>query len=147
MPMVMEDLRSIPGVQFTEHALVRLTGAAQSTIDLTAMYWALLPDPSADNEKGFDEKDFMRMGAIAQDLFRRHAFLCVIGRGRELEWPRSGRDSDSQHHPVDLESRYARTAAQENGRAENRNVDRTLSAAAPCAMHPDWKVTSILLGG
>ena len=65
IPMGMEDLRSTPGVQFTEHALVRLTNAAQSTIDLTAMYWALLPDPTSEDEKGFDEEDFTRMGAGA----------------------------------------------------------------------------------
>src|SRR5262252_6771227 len=61
----MEDLRCTSGVQFTEDALARLTGAAQSTIDLTAMYWALLPDPTGDDEKGFGEEDFRRMGAGA----------------------------------------------------------------------------------
>jgi hypothetical protein len=65
IPVGMEDLRCISGVQFTEDALARLTGTAQSTIDLTAMYWALLPDPKGDDEKGFDEEDFsgMRAGA------------------------------------------------------------------------------------
>src|SRR5215471_10022408 len=65
IPTGMEDLRGTPGVQFTEDALVRLTNAAQSTIDLTAMYWALLPDPTSEDEKGFDEEDFARMGAGA----------------------------------------------------------------------------------
>ena len=37
IPVGMEDLRRISGVQFTENALARLTGAAQSTIDLTVM--------------------------------------------------------------------------------------------------------------
>jgi phospholipase D3/4 len=76
IPIGMEDLRCTSGVQFTEDALVRLTGVAQSTIDLTAMYWALLPDPTSDDEKGFDEKDFTRMGAGAgQKLYEalRHA--------------------------------------------------------------------------
>jgi hypothetical protein len=49
IPMGLEDLRGTPGVQYTEEALVRLTRAAQSTIDLTAMYWALLPDPASDD--------------------------------------------------------------------------------------------------
>jgi phospholipase D3/4 len=65
IPMGMEDLRSTSGVQFTEDTLVRLTDATQSTIDLTAMYWALLPDPTSDDEKGFDERDLTRMGAGA----------------------------------------------------------------------------------
>jgi phospholipase D3/4 len=65
IPVGMEDLRCISGVQFTEDALARLTGTAQSTIDLTAMYWALLPDPKGDDEKGFDEEDFSRMRAGA----------------------------------------------------------------------------------
>jgi hypothetical protein len=43
VPMGMEDLRGTSGVQFTEDTLVRLTNTAQSTIDLTAMYWARTP--------------------------------------------------------------------------------------------------------
>ena len=52
IPMGMEDLRGTSGVQYTEDALVRLTNSAQSTIELTAMYWALLPDPTSEDEKG-----------------------------------------------------------------------------------------------
>jgi len=65
IPVGLEDLRATPGVQYTEDTLVRLTTEVQSTIDLTAMYWALLPDPDGDDEKGFDEKDFEMMGARA----------------------------------------------------------------------------------
>src|SRR6202011_2695516 len=54
-----------PGVQYTEEAPVRLTRPAQSTIDLTAMYWALLPDPAGDDEKGFTDSQFEAMGAGA----------------------------------------------------------------------------------
>ena len=53
IPKGLEDLRGTPGVQYTEDVLVRMTRTAQSTIDLTAMYWALLPDPTSDDEKGF----------------------------------------------------------------------------------------------
>src|SRR5579862_4629895 len=52
IPVGLEDLRATPGVQYTEDTLVRLTTEARSTIDLTAMYWALLPDPDGDDEKG-----------------------------------------------------------------------------------------------
>src|SRR6476659_3268786 len=65
IPVGLEDLRGTPGVQYTEDVLVRLTRAAQSTIDLTAMYWALLPDPASDDEKGFTDSQFEAMGAGA----------------------------------------------------------------------------------
>jgi phospholipase D3/4 len=65
VPVGLEDLRVTPGVEYTEDVLVRLTRAAQSTIDLTAMYWALLPDPESVDEKGFTEEQFEKMGAAA----------------------------------------------------------------------------------
>jgi phospholipase D3/4 len=68
IPIGMEDLRRTSGVQFTEDALVRLTETTQSTLDLTAMYWALLPDPTSDDEKGFEKGDFERMGAGAGEV-------------------------------------------------------------------------------
>jgi phospholipase D3/4 len=63
IPVGLEDLRGTPGVQYTEDVLVRLTQSAQSTIDLTAMYWALLPDPAGDDEKGFTDAQFEAMDA------------------------------------------------------------------------------------
>lgn len=63
IPKGLEDLRGTPGVQYTEDVLVRLTDAATSSIDLTAMYWALLADPGSDDEKGFDPAKLDTMGA------------------------------------------------------------------------------------
>ncbi len=63
IPKGLEDLRVTPGVQYTEDVLVRLTNAARSSIDLTAMYWALLADPTSDDEKGFDAAALDKMGA------------------------------------------------------------------------------------
>lgn len=63
IPKGLEDLRGSPGIQYTEDVLVRLTRAATRSIDLTAMYWNLLPDPSSDDEKGFTEDQFEAMGA------------------------------------------------------------------------------------
>jgi phospholipase D3/4 len=63
IPVGLESLRGTPGVQYTEDVLVRLTRAAQSTIYLTAMYWALLPDPKSVDEKGFTDEQFQQMGA------------------------------------------------------------------------------------
>jgi phospholipase D3/4 len=65
IPVGLEDLRGSPGVQYTGDVLVRLTRAAQFTIDLTAMYWALLPDPAGDDEKGFADSQLEAMGAGA----------------------------------------------------------------------------------
>jgi phospholipase D3/4 len=59
----LEELRSTPGIQYTEDVLVRLVGAARTTIDLTAMYWSLLPDPKTADEKGFTDAQFAAMGA------------------------------------------------------------------------------------
>jgi phospholipase D3/4 len=63
IPLGLESLRGTPGVQYTEDVLIRLTQAAQSTIDLTAMYWALLPDPIGPDEQGFTDAQFRQMGA------------------------------------------------------------------------------------
>ena len=65
IPVGLEDLRGTAGVQYTEDVLVRLTRSAQSAIDLTAMYWALLPDPESVDEKGFTPAQFEGMGAGA----------------------------------------------------------------------------------
>ncbi len=63
IPVGLDSLRGTPGVKYTEDVLVRLTQAAKSTIDLTAMYWALLPDPKSVDEQGFTDKQFQQMGA------------------------------------------------------------------------------------
>ena len=95
IPTGMENLRSTSGVQFTEHALVRLTEATQSTIHLTAMYWALLPDPTSDDEKGFEESDFTRMGAGAgQKLYE--ALYNAAARGVTIHILQSPGFSKSQ---------------------------------------------------
>lgn len=63
IPVGLESLRGTPAVQYTVDVLVRLTQAAHSTIDLTAMYWALLPDPQGTDEQGFTDEQFRQMGA------------------------------------------------------------------------------------
>ena len=65
IPKGLEDLRGTPGVRYTEDVLVDLTRQARTSIDLTAMYWALLPDPKSVDESGFSNDDFARMGAGA----------------------------------------------------------------------------------
>lgn len=63
IPKGLEDLRGTPGVRYTENVLVELTRQAQNTIDLTAMYWNLLPDPKSPDESGFTDEQFAKMGA------------------------------------------------------------------------------------
>ena len=65
IPKGLEDLRGTPGVAYTEDVLVQLTSRAKSSIDLTAMYWALLADPGSDDEKGFTPEQLDAMGAGA----------------------------------------------------------------------------------
>jgi len=79
VPKGMEELRDTPGVQYTEDVLARLTCAAKATIDLTAMYWALLPDPDGD-EKGFTAAQLDAMGAGAGSTLYQ-ALREAAGRG------------------------------------------------------------------
>jgi phospholipase D3/4 len=65
IPKGLEDLRGTPGVAYTEDVLVQLTSRAKSSIDLTAMYWALLANPSSNDEKGFTPEELDAMGAGA----------------------------------------------------------------------------------
>lgn len=80
IPVGLDDLRGTTGVHYTEDVLVRLTDAAQSTIDVTAMYWALVPDAAGDDEKGFTDAQFEAMGAgEGRALFE--ALRQAAGRG------------------------------------------------------------------
>src|SRR3984957_21108315 len=63
IPKGLEDLRDTPGVRYTENVLVELTRQARRTIDLTVMYWNLLPDPKSPDESGFTDEQFAKMGA------------------------------------------------------------------------------------
>jgi phospholipase D3/4 len=79
IPKGLDDLRGTPGVRYTEEVLVSLVAAARSSIDLTAMYWSLLPDPSGD-EQGFTAEQLSAMGADhGRDLL--NALASAAGRG------------------------------------------------------------------
>src|SRR5262245_31688925 len=83
IPKGLEDLRSTPGVQYTEDVLVRLTDAATTSIDLTAMYWALLADPNSEDEKGFDVERLNHMGAdTGRALY--DSLRAAAGRGVQI---------------------------------------------------------------
>src|SRR5215475_1170089 len=63
IPRGLDDLRGTPGVAYTEDVLVALTSRATTSIDLTAMYWALLADPGSEDEKGFTAEQLAGMGS------------------------------------------------------------------------------------
>ncbi|MBS0422335.1 MAG: hypothetical protein JSR66_31810 [Proteobacteria bacterium] len=106
IPKGLEDLRGTPGVRYTEDVLVALTRRARTSIDLTAMYWALLPDPQSVDESGFKDEQFVKMGAGAGralfDALREAAARGV--RIRILESP--GFSSSSKPESTTLREAY-----------------------------------------
>src|SRR5262249_28695134 len=120
IPKGLEDLRGTSGVQYTENVLARLTNVARTTIDLTAMYWALRADPGDDDEKGFTASQLDEMGAGAGHALYQ-ALRDAAARGvriRILEGPGfSGKKQESETlradfpdrisiHPVDMGKWY-----------------------------------------
>ena len=89
IPKGLEDLRGTPSIRYTEDVLVELTRLARSKIDLTAMYWNLLPDPKSADESGFSDEQFAAMGAdTGRALFEALREAAVRGvRIRILESP------------------------------------------------------------
>lgn len=59
IPTGMDDLRVTQGVGYTGAVLKRLTDSACKSIDLTAMYWALRPNPARRDEQGFRETQLL----------------------------------------------------------------------------------------
>jgi phospholipase D3/4 len=53
IPMGLEDLTGVREVHTTGEVLTRLARAARKTIDVTAMYWNLKPNPEREDERGF----------------------------------------------------------------------------------------------
>jgi len=93
----MEDLKATQGVGYTGEVLKRLTDSAQESIDLTAMYWALTPNPEGPDDKGFSvDKLLEAYGAReGQALFT--ALKEAAGRGvciRIIESPGFDPSSD-----------------------------------------------------
>ena len=105
IPLGLESLRGTPGVQYTEDVLVRLTQAAQSTIDLTAMYWALLPDPKGPDEQGFTDEQFQQMGADSGRALNA-ALYDAAGRGVSIRILQSPGFSGHKQESDDLREHY-----------------------------------------
>ena len=101
IPTGMDDLKVTEGVGYTGAVLKQLTDNAQESIDLTAMYWALRPNPGRDDEKGFLVEELIeKFGADeGQALF--DALKAAAGRGvriRIIESP--GFDSSDDESKV-----------------------------------------------
>jgi phospholipase D3/4 len=62
IPIGMEALEGTEDVRYTKDVLTDLTNKAKETIDLTAMYWTLKPNPERPDEAGFTEEQFREMG-------------------------------------------------------------------------------------
>ncbi|HLV33940.1 MAG TPA: phospholipase D-like domain-containing protein [Spirillospora sp.] len=61
IPTGLEDFRS-PDGHYTEDTLLRLVQNTRHTIDLTAMYWTLNPDPTRVDEMGLTEERLAELG-------------------------------------------------------------------------------------
>lgn len=105
IPVGLEDLRGTAGVQYTEDVLVGLTRAAQSTIDVTAMYWALLPDATGDDEKGFTNAQFDTMGAVEGRALS-NALREAAGRGVSIRILQSPGFSGQQRESAALKEEF-----------------------------------------
>ncbi len=107
IPRGLEDLRGTPGVEYTEDVLVRMTQGARKTLDVTAMYWNLLPNSNSTDEQGFSDEQFDEMGAgTGRDLL--NALHQAAARGvkiRILESPGFG-DASAKTESQELEEAY-----------------------------------------
>lgn len=103
IPLGLEDLRGTAGVKYTEDVLAHLTRTAQSTIDLTAMYWALLPNPDGSDEEGFTDLDAMGAGK-GRALFK--ALEEAAGRGVSIRILQSPGFSGQQQESDLLKAKF-----------------------------------------
>ena len=90
IPLGLEDL-STTGVEPTADALIRMTEAAEKTIDLTAMYWTLRTNPDhAPDEEGWSKESLEGECGAARGEALFQALDAAAGRGvhiRILESP------------------------------------------------------------
>lgn len=80
IPLGMDELRQTDGIAYTEVELKRQVDRAQEQIDLAAMYWHLLPDPTDIEEEGFSEERLAALGADHGRLLI-EALADAAGRG------------------------------------------------------------------
>lgn len=108
IPRGMDDLRITKGVEYTEKVLKRLTDRAEKTIDVTAMYWNLLPHVKGSDESGFSEKQFEEFGAkYGRALY--NALRQAAERGVKIRviQSRGFEDSAAKEKPDDESHRLA----------------------------------------
>jgi phospholipase D3/4 len=83
IPNDLSDLADAAPSESTTDLLVRLIDAAKTTIDLTAMYWSLQPDPTQPDEVGFTVAQLNKLGADqGQKVF--DALVAAAKRGVKI---------------------------------------------------------------
>lgn len=118
----MEDLRR-DGAESTAEALVRLVDAARSTVDLTALYWSLRPDPDEEDTVGWSRDELLGRYGAGHGLALYGALESAAARGvriRILESPGFGRDVAPLPPPA---SDSTALRAAHPGQVEVRRVD------------------------
>lgn len=78
------DLAPPAGADRTGPTLTRLVNGAQRTIDLTAMYWALQPNPDRRDEKGFSREALLEQFGATEGQALYDALLAAVERGVRL---------------------------------------------------------------
>ncbi len=116
IPTGMEELRETRGVDYTGPVLKRLTDRATKTIDLTAMYWALTPDPERRDERGFTVEDLLARfkAEEGQDLY--DALVGAAARGVKIRIVESPGFDDAETESSKLEKAHP-------DRVEIRRID------------------------
>jgi phospholipase D3/4 len=97
IPMGLENLRVTEGVGYTGEVLKRLTDSAQESIDLTAMYWALTPNPEGQDDKGFTVDELLEKYGASEGQALFAALKAAARRGvriRIIESPGFDPSSD-----------------------------------------------------
>ena len=117
IPTGMDDLRGTVGVEATADALMRLVDGASTSIDLTVMYWSLLPNLTGD-EQGWDMDDLETNFGADRGRALYDALGRAAGRGvkiRILDCPAS--------NPTDQADEGALLRARVPEHVEIRSVD------------------------
>ncbi|MBU0610119.1 MAG: hypothetical protein KKI08_19695 [Armatimonadetes bacterium] len=121
IPTGLDDLKVTQGVDYSGPTLKRLTDAAQHTIDLTAMYWALNPNPATRDDAGFTVEQLLTEYAAHEGADLYEALQNAARRGvkiRILESPGFDPTSDEsgdlqrafpeqiERHPINMPDWY-----------------------------------------
>ncbi|MEM7431743.1 MAG: phospholipase D-like domain-containing protein [Pseudomonadota bacterium] len=107
IPTGMDDLTHTEGVKATADALIELTKNATETIDLTAMYWALEPNPKSKDEKGWSVEKLKKEYRADRGIALLEALDDAAARGVKIRIIQSpGFDPDVKDESVTLQEKH-----------------------------------------